>query len=372
MTWDHARGIDPMVATSRAYAAAHPGIEIHWEKRPLSAFESAPLERLAREFDLMVIDHPHVGAAARGEYLLALDQVGRSAELAALESRSLGGSQASYAYGGRVWALAIDASAQVAAIRPDLLGVAPRTWAEVAALARGGKVLWPLAPIHALMSFFTLAANRGTPCATREDLLIDPADGAQVLDAMQVVASRLPPECLRMDPIEASERMAAGDDVALCPLLYAYVNYAREGFRRRRLKFADIPALGTQGPCGSTLGGTGLAVSAHARAPQAAVDYAFWVASGPCQKGIYVEAGGQPAHPQAWEDERANRLTHGFFGDVRRTLDRSWVRPRYRGYLTFQREGGNLVHAFLSGRAGADQTLRALDEAYRRSRAPAE
>ena len=25
MTWDHSRGFDPMVATSAAYAAAHPG-----------------------------------------------------------------------------------------------------------------------------------------------------------------------------------------------------------------------------------------------------------------------------------------------------------------------------------------------------------
>ena len=36
MTWDHARGFDPMVATSAAYAAAHPGVTITWEKRSLA------------------------------------------------------------------------------------------------------------------------------------------------------------------------------------------------------------------------------------------------------------------------------------------------------------------------------------------------
>ena len=38
MTWDHSRGFDPMVATSAAYAAAHPGVSITWEKRSLQAF----------------------------------------------------------------------------------------------------------------------------------------------------------------------------------------------------------------------------------------------------------------------------------------------------------------------------------------------
>ena len=65
MTWDHARGYDPMVATSAAYAAAHPGVTITWEKRSLQAFADRPIGEMAETYDLMVIDHPHVGEVAR-------------------------------------------------------------------------------------------------------------------------------------------------------------------------------------------------------------------------------------------------------------------------------------------------------------------
>jgi len=74
MTWDHARGYDPMVATSDAYMATHPGVEISWEKRSLQAFADRPIADMAADYDLMVIDHPHVGEVAESGQLLALDR----------------------------------------------------------------------------------------------------------------------------------------------------------------------------------------------------------------------------------------------------------------------------------------------------------
>ena len=38
MTWDHSRGYDPMIATSKRFAEMHPGVSIAWEKRSLQAF----------------------------------------------------------------------------------------------------------------------------------------------------------------------------------------------------------------------------------------------------------------------------------------------------------------------------------------------
>src|SRR3546814_3327914 len=58
MTWDHARGYDPLVAASRAWAEAG-GEAIAWDRRSLQDFESFPVEELARRYDLIVIDHPH-------------------------------------------------------------------------------------------------------------------------------------------------------------------------------------------------------------------------------------------------------------------------------------------------------------------------
>src|SRR3546814_14565793 len=63
MTLDHARGDDPLVAASRAWAEAG-GEAIAWDRRSLQDFESFPVEELARRYDLIVIDHPHVGQVA--------------------------------------------------------------------------------------------------------------------------------------------------------------------------------------------------------------------------------------------------------------------------------------------------------------------
>ena len=50
--------------------ADHPGVTITWEKRSLQAFADRPIDAMAQEYDLMVIDHPHVGEAARERAVL--------------------------------------------------------------------------------------------------------------------------------------------------------------------------------------------------------------------------------------------------------------------------------------------------------------
>jgi multiple sugar transport system substrate-binding protein len=370
MTWDHTRGYDPMVATAEAFARSHPEVRIGWEERSLQAFADHPLEELAAEFDLIVIDHPHVGFAATEGCLVALDRVGRDAALRTLAAQSLGPSHGTYAYGGHQWALAIDAATQVAAYRPDLLEPReiPRTWSAVVELARGGRVLWPIKPVDALMSFFTLAANRGTPCETHGgSILIPHRDGVAVLSALAEVARRVPGECLSMNPIEVYERMVADDQYVYCPLGYGYTNYARDGYRSKLLRFTDIPPLGSAGPVGSCIGGTGIAVSAHCRHPEVAVEYAFWIASAECQRTLYFDAGGQPGNAVAWEDEQTNRMAHDFFRDTRATLDATYVRPRYPGYLEFQDRGGTVVNAFLAGNLTPDAAMQELQRLYAKS-----
>ncbi len=57
MTWDHPRGYDPMIATSREFNKNHSGkIELQWEKRSLQAFADRPIQNMTNEFDLIVID----------------------------------------------------------------------------------------------------------------------------------------------------------------------------------------------------------------------------------------------------------------------------------------------------------------------------
>jgi multiple sugar transport system substrate-binding protein len=167
-----------------------------------------------------------------------------------------------------------------------------------------------------------------------------------------------------MNPIETLDRMSTDDNYVYCPLLYGYSNYARDGFREHLIGFTNIPALGNDGPRGSTLGGAGIAVSARSSHVEVAADYAFWVASADCQKSIYFESGGQPGNAAAWTDDGVNAVSHSYFRNTYETLQRAWLRPRHDAYLEFQDKGGNYVNDFLAGRADVDETLNRLEEAY--------
>lgn len=369
ITWKHPRADEPLIEVSREYARAH-GVEVTWDARSLYSFGVTRLEALAREYDLIVLDHPHVGDAAARGYLAALDVLLSADELATLAHAGVGPTHRSYDYDGHQWALAIDAAAQVSAWSPELSEPAPTTWAEVAAAARRGLVTWPLCPVDAYASLLSIAANLGTPGGASPDRFLEPAAGLAVLDTMSSVAAHLPPSCFEMNPIDTLELLAAGDGPArYTPLLFGYSNYARAGFRPGLLRFGNMPeARAGAGPAGSLLGGAGLAVSAFAEDRPAAAQFAAFVASGPVQAGTYVRAGGQPANIEAWDGVEANRLTNGFFEDTRATLDASWLRPRYEGYLGFQEQGMALTHRFLVGDLGAAATVDALNEAYRSSR----
>src|SRR5262249_6920602 len=73
ITWDHHRGWPPLVACAQAFANSHPGVRIDWQARSLHDFGHAPVSPLARQFDLIVLDHPWVGAVAESGDCLPLD-----------------------------------------------------------------------------------------------------------------------------------------------------------------------------------------------------------------------------------------------------------------------------------------------------------
>ncbi|MBR7654284.1 extracellular solute-binding protein [Brucella oryzae] len=365
MTWSHPRGYDPMVAGAEQWLADK-GVEIEWEKRSLQDFETFPVEELARNFDMIVIDHPHVGQITKEGCLLPLDVPGRETELKALADGSVGRSFPSYNWQGRQWAFPLDAATQVQAWRPDLMDKPATSWGEVLRLARAGKVLLPLRSPHSLMCFYTLVANAGTPCAV-EGELVSVEDGAQAFEQLREIASLVKPECFGMDPIAVFEEMAEPEsEIACSPLIYGYVNYAMPGFRDRLIRFADIPA-GAAGVAGSALGGTGIAVSAFSKHPEAAIDFAYWVASGDVQKGLYAASNGQPGHATAWEDDTVNAATSDFYRDTRATLEGAWVRPRHDGYMPFQEAASERINKGLLDNDKAEDVIADLNRLFRES-----
>ncbi len=370
MTWDHSRGVDPMIATSAQYAQQHPNVTITWEKRSLQAFADRPIGEMAAAYDLMVIDHPHVGEVADSGQLVAFDTLGRDVELAALTEQSVGASHSSYNFNGHQWGLAIDAATPVASFRADLLERAPRCWSEVIALAREGKVAFALIPINTLMTFFGLARNQSMDIAVDPDRLMARDEATQVLEMLAEISTLVDPRCLTLDPIGVLEWMGrTADAPAYCPFGYGYTNYSRDGYCRFPITFADAPGVGDNGPRGTVIGGTGIAISSQCKNIAVAADYAFWIAGAECQTGLFFESGGQPGNAVAWEDPAANAASRNFFRNTRETLETSWVRPRYDGYMGFQESGGDILHACLSGEIGIAATLDSLDTAYRESRA---
>ncbi len=366
MTWDHCRGYDPMVATANKFAELNPGVNIIWHKRSLQAFADRPLEEMTNEFDLMVIDHPHAGAASETGLLMPFDGNGYDNELQILAEQSVGRSHPSY-FEGHQWALAIDAATPVSAYRPDQLGHPPREWEEVVALAEAGKVVWPLKPIDALMSFFNVLANQGTPFGQASNG-VSTELGLAALKQLLRVSVHLDERCFSMNPIAAYEWLASRNDAAYVPYLYGYSNYGREGFRQHVVRSCDAPVFGNNPIGGTTLGGTGIAISASTQHKDIALKYAFWIASAEVQKDLFFNSGGQPGNLDAWKDEHCNQQSNDFFKDTLTTLENAYVRPRYNGYLTFQDEAGNWVNACVQGKLSPEETIENIQQAYVRSK----
>lgn len=364
ITWDHPRGLQPLLVAAARYAEENPDMRIEWEARSLQAFGDQSLAELAKSYDLLVIDHPHVGEAAELGYLLPLDEALAGSDLERLRSESVGASHDSYWYAGHQWALAIDAAAQVSAYRPDRLDAPPRTWSVVLDLAATGGVLWPLKPVDAMCSFLTLIAS-AAPCPASADRLVEQDTGVRALELMRSAGELLPERCLEMNPIEVLDELSGNGDAMYSPLLFGYSNYARAGFRPNLLRFADMPSRDGGLPQGSILGGAGISVSSRSSHPELAASHAAWLAGAQVQTSTYVVNGGQPGNRLAWLDERVNDACENFFADTLRTLDMAWVRPRYPGFVALQTHGGDVVHDFLLHGGTPAGVVDRLNQLYR-------
>ncbi|NKJ44127.1 multiple sugar transport system substrate-binding protein [Novosphingobium sp. SG720] len=361
MTWDHARGFEPLVAASREWARKT-GVAITWERRSLQDFETHPVEDLAQAYDLVVIDHPHVGIAAQSGALLPFD--GGDADAAA---GSVGGSYESYAWDGWQWALPIDAAAQVQAWVPERIAAPLRDWDSVLRHAEAGQIGLPLRAPHSLMSLMTLCGLMGIALRPEPRVLF-PQAAVRAVEHLYALAERVAPGADQSDPIAVLEDMAHPDSpLVAAPLIYGYVSYAEADFRPVRLAFADLAPIAGAVPTGSVLGGTGIAVSRLSADPAGAMAFARWLASGPVQAGIIATCGGQPAHARAWDDGWANAATRDFYRATRATLDHAWIRPRHPGYMPFQDEASGLIMAAIAGKQPAESLVRALNHRFAQS-----
>lgn len=362
LTWDHPRGINPLRAASAVWAWEN-GSEIAWEARSLTAFGDSAISSIAKDFDLLIIDHPHVGTAAEADCLLPLEGSLDPAVLSRLSGEGAGPSHVSYRYGGRQWALAVDAAVQVSSRRSDLIGNSvPDAWLEVPAFARelrthGLDMAVPLVPGDCICCFLTLTASFGAPLAAGQAFPTDTA--GRVLEFLHELVSVAHPLSLTWNPIAMYDAMSSSDEVAYCPLAFGYSNYSRNGFRPHKITYSDLPT-----PRHGLLGGAGIAVSRWATHPHEAARFAAWLCSSEVQRTLYCSADGQPGNRLAWMDSACNALTDDFFTATLDTLDTAYVRPRSPGYVSWQVIAGNHIHDLLSGHITLASCLHSLESTF--------
>jgi multiple sugar transport system substrate-binding protein len=364
LTWDHPRGRAALEAGAREWAGR---LELAWDVHPLEGFESSPIEELAERYDLIVLDHPHLGDALAHGSLRPVDELFEAAELEAWAADSVGPSLDSYRLAGHLWALPLDAATQVSARRAELVPEAPETWDDVLELSRRRPVALSLAGPHAFLTFCSVAVALGEePSAEGEETLLSRETGRLVLRILSELAARRPAGSERLNPIAMLRAMTDADDIAYCPLVYGYVNYSRPG-SPRTVTFGDAPAGSPGGRRGSTIGGTGMAVSTRCTPTPELLAHIRWLMDRDTQRTFIPQHDGQPSARGAWTDPTVDEAAGAFYGGTLATMEQSWVRPRFAGYVGFQSEASALLRESLADGPPAEDTLDRLDTLYRQA-----
>jgi multiple sugar transport system substrate-binding protein len=366
VTWDHPRGVCGLRATAAAWTRDHPDVRVEWRTRSLQAFADQPVDELAAGADLLVIDHPTIGDAVEADALAPLDEL-----VDGLPVPSVGRSAESYRWAGSTWALPVDAAAQVAAYRPDLLdraGVAPpTTWGEVLEAAdrlraAGMWIAMPAIPVDAICAFLGACSGWGDEPFASSGRFVGRSTALAVLELLREVIALGHPDSLVGNPPMVLRAMVATDEIAYCPSTFGYTDFARPS-TQRRVRFAPGPR-GPGGRPSGTLGGAGIAVSSGTGAVEVAAEYAAFSMRADVQRTTYLEAGGQPGHRDAWLDPEADRIVGGFFSDTLEGIDAGFLRPRDPGFSRFQDEAGAAVHRWLAEGGDAGSVADELDEIW--------
>ncbi|MEG3181138.1 carbohydrate ABC transporter substrate-binding protein [Sphingomonas sp. LT1P40] len=353
LTWDHPRGYNALAA-----AAAQAGaLSLTWDKQSLEGFESAPIADLCARYDLVVLDHPHVGEAVASDCLVPVENLFSADEIAGWCAAVAGPSLASYHYAGQHWALPLDAATQVMAYRRDAIEMPPISWVALPDFAAQHKVALSLAGPHAILSFQSICGALGA--GRSGDDFVDRAIAREAYGIMLALTGEVTVRAQALNPIAMLGAIERGEGIDLCPLIYGYVNYATRG-----VGFADAPS-GPGGRIGSTLGGTGIGVSKRCDLTPELLDHLRWLMSEPVQRGFIPQHDGQPALRSAWRDPAVNAATGNFFADTLATVEAALLRPRHNGAIAFQTAASARLRAALLDREAADAVLDDIETFYR-------
>jgi len=357
VTWGHRRAIEPLQAATVEFMGKHPDISVNWRIRTLQDFEHQPLEVAMRGVDVLILDHPMVGAIAESGLFVPVDDVLAGVPGGTDPKSYIGPSLESYRWRDRFWAVPVDGATVNAIFRPDVLDVAdlPVSWKDALdlgrALRRSGRWLGMAAgDHHALMTLQCLMANLGAPWPTQPGaaFVFDERVLSEAIGLVRQAVELAPPEALGWNSIALHDAMIARGDVVYCPATYGYATYG-EADQTARLCFGPFAGAAVPYCAGTALGGAGAGMSARSEHPEAVRALLRFLASADVQHTIFATHRGQPARIEAWEDSACDAIFNGYFSSVAETMTRAWIRPRFNGYNPFEREAGRLFRAHLLG-----------------------
>ncbi len=366
LTWDHPRGYDALAEAARRVNEDGEAPLIVWDKQRLEGFESAPIAELASKYDLLVLDHPHIGEAVVSDCLHPLDDIYSANQIAEWEAQSVGPSFASYAWQGKSWALPLDVATQVMARRADQLAEAPKSWDQIVDISSRVPVAQSLAGPHAFLTLISMVAGMGG--AVGEEILLPDEQAETALAVMQRLYDQRPKGTETLNPIALLQAMVKGD-IALVPLIFGYATYAQTG-RTGQITFSDTLDAHVPGH-GGVLGGTGIGFTKRSTPSPGLLAHIASLMTSQTQRTLIPAFGGQPSALAAWQDETVNATWGGFYSGCLKTAENALLRPRFDGYIAFQTQASKYIHDALETGASQTATLKTLRQMWCQARANA-
>lgn len=354
--WDHPRCTAPLAAAAAAYREIAPEVTVRIDARPLADFNDQPPWEVEGSYDLLLIDHPMVGAIAERRALLPFEELLGADALHEVAAGSLGPAYRSYRWAGSQWALPLDLATQVSARNTRKLSAlgesTPRTWDDVLALAQRepGAVALPLTAADAMCTLISLSAN-ARRSSGREPHWFDPEALRHLSDLVGLIRPagvRVPPPRLLVELAEPST-----------PLSYVPFVFGYSLLHRDPVAFGNVP--GRHGrPIGAILGGAGIGIPVGAARPAEAAAFAAWLMRGDVQRDLLLPAGAQTASRWCWSSATARE--HDFFLATEATMSAAFTRPRDPWWPDLHRRGGELLLEHLLAGTNTDRIAGDLAE----------
>lgn len=351
VAWNNTRSYVPLIAASQRFEELHPDVQITWDKASISTLLDDTNTGFQKAYDLVVTNNGWIDFCSRKGLLAPLNEWLNIRTLHEQEINSVGQSFKSYQTGQHQWALAIDASSQVSAYRPDLLRrndfEIPRSWNDVVTMSASYDFAIPLSNQDVLAHFYaiymTLAAYQGV----NDKEVFNTPIAEESIELLTELCSNIDKACFNWGSVQVFEAMTTTDQFIYCPLGFGNSNYSKTSYVTHPLKFCDTTYLIDKQRISGSIDGSGIAISESSQYKRLAARFIEFISSPRVQTNFIVNFGGQPGCRKAWLNPAANEATGDYFINTLAAQDRAAIRPRQHLPMDSLKQAGNLIRNHL-------------------------